>query len=228
MLADTCWLAAVERSATLATWSSSPCRLSAPAATSRALSTTSPIWVSMCSIAASMRWKATRVSSTVVVPSSVRAAPSATIATTVRVSPWIWSISPVISPAASPAFSARRRTSSATTANPRPCSPARAASMAALSASRLVCSAISVMRSTIEPIWPDFDLQDADRGGGGAGAVAHRDHRGGGLADGLDTRAGELARLARGAADCWAATADASTARAISAAASVALPTRRS
>jgi hypothetical protein len=36
---------------------------------------------------------------------------------------------------------ARPRTSSATTAKPRPASPARAASMAALSASRLVCSA---------------------------------------------------------------------------------------
>jgi hypothetical protein len=35
------------------------------------------------------------------------------------------------------------RTSSATTAKPRPCSPARAASIAALSASRFVCSAIS-------------------------------------------------------------------------------------
>ncbi|MNP00972.1 hypothetical protein D3C76_927710 [compost metagenome] len=37
------------------------------------------------------------------------------------------------------------RTSSATTAKPRPCSPARAASMAALSASRLVCSAMPWM-----------------------------------------------------------------------------------
>ncbi|MCY1525776.1 hypothetical protein D9M68_607690 [compost metagenome] len=35
---------------------------------------------------------------------------------------------------------ARVRTSSATTAKPRPISPARAASMAAFSASRLVCS----------------------------------------------------------------------------------------
>ncbi|MNI79730.1 hypothetical protein D3C73_1362060 [compost metagenome] len=37
---------------------------------------------------------------------------------------------------------ANRRTSSATTANPRPASPARAASMAAFNASRLVCSAM--------------------------------------------------------------------------------------
>jgi hypothetical protein len=35
------------------------------------------------------------------------------------------------------------RTSSATTAKPRPASPARAASIAALSASKLVCEAIS-------------------------------------------------------------------------------------
>ncbi|MNR01812.1 hypothetical protein D3C85_1176340 [compost metagenome] len=38
---------------------------------------------------------------------------------------------------------ARERTSSATTAKPRPISPARAASIAALSASRLVCSAMA-------------------------------------------------------------------------------------
>jgi len=43
-----------------------------------------------------------------------------------------------ISPVEVEVLAASWRTSSATTANPRPCSPARAASMAALSASRLV------------------------------------------------------------------------------------------
>src|SRR5436305_6633032 len=45
---------------------------------------------------------------------------------------------------------ARLRTSEATTAKPRPCSPARAASTAALSASRLVWNAISSMRRSEE------------------------------------------------------------------------------
>ena len=48
--------------------------------------------------------------------------------------------------------SARPRTSSATTAKPLPASPARAASIAAFSASRLVCSAIVVIVSTMPPI----------------------------------------------------------------------------
>jgi hypothetical protein len=43
-------------------------------------------------------------------------------------------------------------TSAATTANPRPASPARAASMVAFSASRLVCSAIAVISLTTSPI----------------------------------------------------------------------------
>ncbi|MCY1421419.1 hypothetical protein D9M71_370760 [compost metagenome] len=43
-------------------------------------------------------------------------------------------------------------TSSATTAKPRPLSPARAASIAAFRASRLVCSAIARITSSTEPI----------------------------------------------------------------------------
>ena len=43
-------------------------------------------------------------------------------------------------------------TSDATTAKPRPASPARAASMVAFSASRLVCSAIAVISLTTSPI----------------------------------------------------------------------------
>jgi hypothetical protein len=48
------------------------------------------------------------------------------------------------------------RTSSATTAKPRPCSPARAASIAAFSASRFVWPAMPVIVSTMPPICFDF------------------------------------------------------------------------
>ena len=47
---------------------------------------------------------------------------------------------------------AKLRTSSATTANPRPCSPALAASIAAFKASKFVCSAMALMTSITDPI----------------------------------------------------------------------------
>ena len=49
---------------------------------------------------------------------------------------------------------ARVRTSSATTAKPRPCSPARAASIAAFKASKLVCSEMPLMTSRTVLISP--------------------------------------------------------------------------
>ena len=59
-------------------------------------------------------------------------------------------------------FSDNLRTSSATTANPRPCSPARAASMAAFRASRFVCSAkssmTSIILSTSSARWPSKSM----------------------------------------------------------------------
>jgi hypothetical protein len=64
-------------------------------------------------------------------------------------SAWIW-------PAAFLDPSASFLTSSATTANPLPCSPALAASIAALRESRLVCCAILVMIRTSWDISWDF------------------------------------------------------------------------
>ena len=64
-----------------------------------------------------------------------------------------WPISPRISPAAWALRCASARTSPATTAKPRPCSPARAASTAALSARMLVWNAMLSMVAMICPIW---------------------------------------------------------------------------
>jgi len=58
------------------------------------------------------------------------------------VAPWIWAMRVPISLVASAVWLARLFTSDATTAKPLPASPARAASMVALSASRLVCPAM--------------------------------------------------------------------------------------
>ena len=61
---------------------------------------------------------------------------------------WAW-----MSSVALAVWLARFLTSEATTAKPLPASPARAASMVALRASRLVCEAISLMRLTTSPIF---------------------------------------------------------------------------
>ena len=53
-----------------------------------------------------------------------------------------------VSPAAAAATEASLRTSSATTANPRPCGPARAASIAAFRASMFVWLAIAFVCAT--------------------------------------------------------------------------------
>jgi len=52
-------------------------------------------------------------------------------------------------------FFASSFTSFATTANPLPASPARAASIVAFKASRLVCCAIEVMTLSTSPIWAE-------------------------------------------------------------------------
>ncbi|MNX26236.1 hypothetical protein D3C86_563010 [compost metagenome] len=92
------------------------------------------------------------------VPSRMAFSPCWVLLIAFSVSFWMPWINLAISPVALEERSASLRTSSATTAKPRPCSPARAASMAAFSARRLVCSAMSSMTSTISPIsaerWP--------------------------------------------------------------------------
>src|SRR5579883_621367 len=62
--------------------------------------------------------------------------------TALLVDPWTARICPPIASVALAVCTASDLTSEATTEKPRPASPARAASMVALSASRLVCSAI--------------------------------------------------------------------------------------
>ena len=68
------------------------------------------------------------------------------------VAPWMPEICWLISPVAFAVCSASAFTSDATTAKPRPASPARAASMVALSASRLVWPAMVLISSTTSPM----------------------------------------------------------------------------
>ena len=132
-------------------------------------------------------------------PWSVRVAPSSTTSTARVVSAWISVISDAIEPAALWDSSASLRTSSATTAKPRPCSPARAASMAAFKANRLVCSAMPVMASTMPPICSDFAPSSRIASVACVLAVADRRHRVGRLAHGLGAVDRDLARRVGGA-----------------------------
>jgi len=66
---------------------------------------------------------------------------------------WIAAICSDISVVAFAVWPASDLTSDATTAKPRPASPARAASMVALSASRLVCAAMLWINVTTSPIF---------------------------------------------------------------------------
>jgi len=91
------------------------------------------------------------VSSPWATPSSTFSSAPFIFSTASLVSFWISLTKAAIFLAASPASPANFLTSSATTANPRPASPARAASIAAFRAKRLVCSAIPDIRSTIFP-----------------------------------------------------------------------------
>ena len=85
--------------------------------------------------------------------SSIVAVIARMAATASFVAAWIWVICASISSVALAVWVARLLTSEATTAKPLPASPARAASIVAFNASRLVWLAMLVIRLTTSPIF---------------------------------------------------------------------------
>ena len=123
----------------------------------------SMIWLATAFTAPRMRESVPPASSAAAPLERISAAPSPTAWTEASGPRCTPSISAAISFVADETRSASWRTSSATTANPRPCSPARAASMAALRARRFVCAAMSSMTATIFPISCDsLDVDPVD------------------------------------------------------------------
>ena len=119
----------------------------------RSMSATPPLTTSMpCRICPS----AFSASPASRLPSSATFRPSVEAVTASRAVPCRPRTILAMSALAAAARSDSARISSATTANPRPCSPARAASMLAFSDSRLVRSAIRLMVWTMSPISSDL------------------------------------------------------------------------
>ena len=189
-----------------------------PAANACAMSATCDIACTTWSDADRCCWVATEISATAVVvesticairssaveaapatstPRPASRAPASDASTVVLVYAWISVTRPWICAVDSWARSASLRTSAATTAKPRPCSPARAASMAAFSARRFVCSLSSSISTRIRPISltfsPRADELRRDRVDG-VGDPADRRHR---VLHGRKTLARQRQRLVR-------------------------------
>ncbi len=134
---------------------------SAACATPEIAAVTCEVPLAACATLRAISWVAAPCSSTAAamapeMPSSARMVPEiASIAVTVFVeAAWIASIWAPISSVALAVWAASPFTSEATTAKPLPASPARAASIVALSASRLVWLAIWLISFVTSPILP--------------------------------------------------------------------------